>query len=302
MTKDVETMVKNCEAFNEPDSQLVIDAIELQHVYKQFYAECAPEFHGINKSSNPGSEVGVKSEFGTKIGVQKNSKTDASEENSPEKKVKEENCAMSDASNTASNTASNNSLSVKSGSKFKSFSNSPKSGSNPKFDSNPSTPGSKRKREPSGAAASALQSGALTPNSHTQNSIQNSTASGAASPKNPEFDEDDDITQMLLEEDENGKITYPFMPAMADIFNAVIGYTMKSADGGFTIHGPFMSLPPRDSYPDYFEKIPHPLSLEMVKERLEQQHYNQNIEHLCHDLMLIFQNAKRYNQGRKIVF
>merc|ERR1712178_470167 len=28
----------------------------------------------------------------------------------------------------------------------------------------------------------------------------------------------------------------------------------------------------------------------------EQQHYNQNIEHLCHDLMLIFQNAKRYNE------
>merc|ERR1712048_135915 len=42
MTKDLELMVKNCKDFNEPGSQLVIDAMELLKVYKQFYQEVAP--------------------------------------------------------------------------------------------------------------------------------------------------------------------------------------------------------------------------------------------------------------------
>ena len=108
--------------------------------------------------------------------------------------------------------------------------------------------------------------------------------------------------KLILQEDEEGKIIYPFMPAMADIYNSVIGYTVKTEifedpDLKFVrskIYQRFMFLPDRMADPSYYRYIKNPISIEMIKERLKQKHYNKNIEHLCSDFMLCFHNAKSY--------
>ena len=196
MLKDIELLVKNCKTFNEPGSEVVQDALQLQKTYVQYMREYPIKLQG----AYPTSTESLRPDM-TPIGAPK-----------------------------------------------------------------------KRKHEET-----------LTPNPPEPKSL-------------PMAGNVDDITALMLEEDEDGKITYPYMPAMADIYNAVIGYTVKHPEGGFTIHGPFMQLPPRDQFPDYYEKIDNPICLELVKERLEQHYYETNLEHLCYDLMNIFQNAKRYNE------
>ncbi|PWN37984.1 Bromodomain-containing protein [Meira miltonrushii] len=57
---------------------------------------------------------------------------------------------------------------------------------------------------------------------------------------------------------------------------------------------PFLALPSRTDYPDYYEQIKTPLSLEQVRRKLQNRQYD-SLEDVRNALETIWRNAKRYN-------
>ncbi|XP_030632413.1 LOW QUALITY PROTEIN: protein polybromo-1 [Chanos chanos] len=57
---------------------------------------------------------------------------------------------------------------------------------------------------------------------------------------------------------------------------------------------PFLQLPSRKDYPDYFQQINQPISLQQIRMKMKNNEY-ESIEQIDADLNLMFENAKRYN-------
>lgn len=62
-----------------------------------------------------------------------------------------------------------------------------------------------------------------------------------------------------------------------------------------------MDLPSRTDYPDYYQSILMPLSLNMIEQRLENFEY-ETLEQLESDLKRMVQNAKDYNSSKSPIF
>ncbi|KAL2444790.1 hypothetical protein ABEF95_017259 [Exophiala dermatitidis] len=63
----------------------------------------------------------------------------------------------------------------------------------------------------------------------------------------------------------------------------------------------FIDLPSRADYPDYYQQIAMPLSLNMIEQRLENREY-ETMEQLESDLKRMVQNAKDYNHSKSPIF
>ncbi|VDO25165.1 unnamed protein product [Brugia timori] len=57
---------------------------------------------------------------------------------------------------------------------------------------------------------------------------------------------------------------------------------------------PFLELPSKSWYPDYFDEISDPMSLFMINKKLKRDEYH-TLEELLKDIVLVFENAKTYN-------
>ncbi|EXJ78066.1 hypothetical protein A1O3_09227 [Capronia epimyces CBS 606.96] len=76
----------------------------------------------------------------------------------------------------------------------------------------------------------------------------------------------------------------------------------KSQDkNGRNVAVHFIDLPSRVEYPDYYQQIPMPLSLNMIEQRLESHEY-ETMEQLESDLKRMVQNAKDYNHSKSPIF
>ncbi|KAJ1651622.1 hypothetical protein IWQ61_007858 [Dispira simplex] len=63
----------------------------------------------------------------------------------------------------------------------------------------------------------------------------------------------------------------------------------------------FHELPLREDYPDYYELIKHPLSLQAVREKIDERAYHK-AEYFINDMELIFNNTKEYNEPDSQVY
>ncbi|XP_035245110.1 protein polybromo-1-like isoform X3 [Anguilla anguilla] len=63
---------------------------------------------------------------------------------------------------------------------------------------------------------------------------------------------------------------------------------------GQLIAEPFLQLPSRKDYPDYFHQIKQPISLQQIRSKMKNNEY-ESVEQMEADLVLMFENAKRYN-------
>uniref|UniRef100_A0AAY4E512 Protein polybromo-1 n=1 Tax=Denticeps clupeoides TaxID=299321 RepID=A0AAY4E512_9TELE len=63
---------------------------------------------------------------------------------------------------------------------------------------------------------------------------------------------------------------------------------------GQLIAEPFFQLPSRKDYPDYYQQISQPISLHQIRNKMKNNEY-ENVEQIYGDLVLMFENAKRYN-------
>nr|XP_046166009.1 protein polybromo-1-like isoform X2 [Oncorhynchus gorbuscha] len=57
---------------------------------------------------------------------------------------------------------------------------------------------------------------------------------------------------------------------------------------------PFLQLPSRKEYPDYYQQIKHPIALQQIREKMKNGEY-ESVEQMDSDLTLMFENAKCYN-------
>ncbi|MEJ1276626.1 polybromo 1 [Cricetulus griseus] len=70
---------------------------------------------------------------------------------------------------------------------------------------------------------------------------------------------------------------------------------------GQLIAEPFFHLPSKKKYPDYYQQIKMPISLQQIRTKLKNQEY-ETLDHLDCDLNLMFENAKRYNVPNSTIY
>jgi hypothetical protein len=69
---------------------------------------------------------------------------------------------------------------------------------------------------------------------------------------------------------------------------------LKFKTRGRTLSTEFLHLPPNRQYPDYYQQVKNPTSLQDVKDRLDAGHYR-SFDAVKLDLETSFRNAKSYN-------
>ncbi|KAM4588811.1 protein polybromo-1-like isoform 5-T5 [Odontesthes bonariensis] len=70
---------------------------------------------------------------------------------------------------------------------------------------------------------------------------------------------------------------------------------------GQLISEPFLQLPPRKDYPDYYHQINQPICLHQIKNKMKSNEY-ESVEHIDADLTRMFENAKRYNVPHSSIY
>ncbi|XP_072845864.2 protein polybromo-1 isoform X6 [Pogona vitticeps] len=70
---------------------------------------------------------------------------------------------------------------------------------------------------------------------------------------------------------------------------------------GQLIAEPFFHLPSKKKYPDYYQQIKTPISLQQIRTKLKNHEY-ETLDHLENDLNVMFENAKRYNVPNSAIY
>uniref|UniRef100_A0A1A8ES70 Protein polybromo-1 n=1 Tax=Nothobranchius korthausae TaxID=1143690 RepID=A0A1A8ES70_9TELE len=70
---------------------------------------------------------------------------------------------------------------------------------------------------------------------------------------------------------------------------------------GQLISEPFLQLPSRKDYPDYYHQISQPVCLLQIKNKMKNNEY-ESVEHIDSDLTLMLENAKRYNVPHSSIY
>ncbi|WKX90196.1 hypothetical protein Q1695_009217 [Nippostrongylus brasiliensis] len=82
-------------------------------------------------------------------------------------------------------------------------------------------------------------------------------------------------------------------------------WTVRNApnekDRETNLSDPFLELPSRSYYPDYFDEISRPMSMFMINKKLKRNSYN-SFEELFKDFVQVFENACEYNMETSDIF
>nr|AAH78299.1 Polybromo 1, like [Danio rerio] len=82
------------------------------------------------------------------------------------------------------------------------------------------------------------------------------------------------------------------------LYQAVRG--ARSAQG-LLLSEPFLQLPSRREYPDYYHQIKNPISLQQIREKMKNGDY-EAVEQIEADLSVMFENARRYNMPNSTIY
>ena len=77
----------------------------------------------------------------------------------------------------------------------------------------------------------------------------------------------------------------------------------ESDDGPPTrlIVGPFLELPPKKLYPDYYNFIPEPIALDIIEKKINNSSYV-SLKDFGTDIALLAKNAKTYNEDGSMIY
>uniref|UniRef100_A0A672QK67 Protein polybromo-1 n=1 Tax=Sinocyclocheilus grahami TaxID=75366 RepID=A0A672QK67_SINGR len=70
---------------------------------------------------------------------------------------------------------------------------------------------------------------------------------------------------------------------------------------GLLLAEPFLQLPARREYPDYYHQIKNPICLQQIRDKMKNGDY-EGVEQIEADLTLMFENAKRYNMPSSTIY
>lgn len=102
----------------------------------------------------------------------------------------------------------------------------------------------------------------------------------------------DDTMMEDVNEDEGDDADDDASDPLWQIFDAVKSYT--DANGNSNVN-PFMRLPSKRYYPDYYVEIKNPISLSKIQSKIRAGNYK-DPSTLVEDLNIMFENAKKYNR------
>ncbi|KAL8212373.1 UNVERIFIED_CONTAM: Protein polybromo-1 [Gekko kuhli] len=92
-----------------------------------------------------------------------------------------------------------------------------------------------------------------------------------------------------------------FMDASSPLYQLYDTVRNCRNNQGQLIAEPFFHLPSKKKYPDYYQQIKMPISLQQIRTKLKNHEY-ETLDHLECDLNLMFENAKRYNVPNSAIY
>ncbi len=119
-----------------------------------------------------------------------------------------------------------------------------------------------------------------------------------------EEDDDDEEEADLNESNDNTankrgrrKSNNHLMPTLWSLFD----YMKEYRHSNHTLIDPFIKLPSKRFYPDYYEEIKKPIALNGIKKKLNTRVY-QSVKELVDDFELMFKNAMQYNVEESLIY
>ena len=101
--------------------------------------------------------------------------------------------------------------------------------------------------------------------------------------------------------------------SLKTIVNSIKGLEVEESDDGSpdpdddddppvrAIIGPFLEIPPRKLYPDYYNFITNPIAIDTIEGRISDHKYN-SLQDLQTDITLLAKNAKTYNEDGSMLY
>lgn len=93
-------------------------------------------------------------------------------------------------------------------------------------------------------------------------------------------------------------IDKPFEQRIKNVMRVI---RKERANNGEFLSAPFERLPDIREYPDYFNTISEPISLDEIRKKIKQRKYK-DVQQFIDDMKLMFANAKYYNEKDSIVY
>uniref|UniRef100_A0AAR2LPD9 Protein polybromo-1 n=1 Tax=Pygocentrus nattereri TaxID=42514 RepID=A0AAR2LPD9_PYGNA len=110
-----------------------------------------------------------------------------------------------------------------------------------------------------------------------------------------ESDEDGILTVHYDEGESEAESIHSNMDMSNPIFQMYEAVRGGRNSQGQLIAEPFFQLPSRKDYPDYYQQINQPISLQQIRYNKMKNNEYESVEQMDSDLNLMFENAKRYN-------
>ncbi|XP_071082321.1 protein polybromo-1-like isoform X6 [Haliotis cracherodii] len=96
------------------------------------------------------------------------------------------------------------------------------------------------------------------------------------------------------------KLSSPLIQKLQDLCETIRDYQDKS---GRVLSTPFLKLPLKSDYPDYYEVIKRPVDMQRIQQRMESSHNRyDSVEDMVADFVQMFDNACKYNEPDSLIY
>jgi protein polybromo-1 len=123
-----------------------------------------------------------------------------------------------------------------------------------------------------------------------------------AQPSDDEDDDEDDLDRTNSDtEASGGKAGARKTSGLLALMWSLYDYAKDYKNGAQTLIDPFMKLPSKRIYPDYYDEIKKPIAMNTIKRSLSKRQYK-SIKEMSDDLELMCANAMQYNVEESVIY
>jgi len=90
----------------------------------------------------------------------------------------------------------------------------------------------------------------------------------------------------------------PLAQKLNDLYESVRDFQDRS---GRALSAPFIKLPNKTDYPDYYEVIKRPMDMQTIQQKMVMSKYD-SVEEMVNDFVLMFDNACKYNEPESVIY
>ncbi|XP_025107191.1 protein polybromo-1-like isoform X11 [Pomacea canaliculata] len=105
-------------------------------------------------------------------------------------------------------------------------------------------------------------------------------------------------SRALTSKRSRSKVSSPLSQKLQDMYETVRDYQDRA---GRTLSTPFIKLPLKSDYPDYYEVIKKPMDMQRIQQKLLANQY-ESVEDMVADFVQMFDNACKYNEPESVIY